>query len=126
MRNRSYFVFLFLVSITVASCKKEAGIGGKKTISGTVHYLNGATNAMDVASGATVMITYGTKTASSNSDQTVVADADGKYHFDGLNKGDYFITAQYTDGNGFTYTTAGYGITAEKKKDALTVDIDLR
>lgn len=119
-----YYVFIFLVVIASA-CKKEAGIGGKKTIAGTVYYLNGATNAMEIAANAKVMIAYGTSSASSNYDQTLLTGADGKYHMDGLKRGDYFITAEFTDVHGFTYTTAGYGVTVENKKDELELDIEL-
>ena len=125
MKRSIHIAFIFLVMIA-ASCKKEAGIGGKKTISGTVHYKDGATGNMEIASGATVMICYGTKTFSSTYDQTVLADADGAYHIDGLQKGDYFVTAEFTDVHGFTYTTAGYGVTLETKKGSLTLDIDLQ
>jgi hypothetical protein len=125
MKNTIGFAFIFLVLI-VSACKKEAGIGGKKTISGTVFYLNGATGSMEIANGAIVMICYGTKSSASDYDQTVLSDADGKYHIDGLRKGDYFITAEFTDAHGFTYTTAGYGVTVENKKDNLALDIDLR
>ena len=125
VKKNSYCVFILLV-LFVSACKKEAGTGGKKTISGTVYYLNGATNSLEIANGAKVMICYGTKSASTNYDQTILADADGKYHIDGLRKGDYFITAEFTDTNGFTYTTAGYGVTAENKKDDLSLDINLK
>lgn len=124
MKNISY-VFIFLV-LLAASCKKEAGIGGKKTIAGTVYYLNAATNAMEVAADAKVMIAYGTASASTDYDQTLLTGADGKYHIDGLKRGDYFITAEFTDAHGFTYTTAGYRVTVENKKDQLELDIELR
>lgn len=125
MKRNIFFAFIFLVVIA-SSCKKEAGIGGKKTISGTVHYKNGATGTMEIANGATVMISYGTKTYSTTYDQTLLADSNGEYHIDGLRKGDYFFSAEFTDVNGFKYTTAGYGVTVENKKDDLTLDIDLQ
>jgi hypothetical protein len=125
MKKSIYFSFIFLAFI-VSSCKKEAGIGGKKTITGTVRYLDGLTGQMEIAAGASVMIYYGTTTASTNYDQQVLADADGKYHFDGLRKGDYYITASFTDSHGFIYSTAGYTVTIENKKDVLTLDIDLQ
>jgi hypothetical protein len=125
MKRATYFLFALLVLIT-ASCKKEAGPGGKKTITGTVRFLNGTSGSMEVANGATVMICYGTTSQCSTYDQEVVADASGVYHFDGLNKGEYFISAKYTDANGFIYTTAGYSVSAENKKETLTLDIELR
>ena len=116
---------LFLVLLFPA-CRKEAGIGGKKTITGTVHFKNGATGMYEIASGATVNIAYGETTYSSTFDQTLQADVNGVYHFDGLRKGDYFISAEFTDTHGFKYTTAGYSVSIEKKKGSLTVDIDLQ
>jgi hypothetical protein len=125
MKKSIYCAFIFLLMIASA-CKKEAGIGGKKTISGTVHYLDGATGSMEIANGATVKICYGTKSNNSSYDQMILTDADGKYHIDGLRKGDYFITAEFTDVHGFAYTTAGYGVTVKNKKDNLDLDIELR
>ena len=116
---------LFLVLIFPA-CKKEAGIGGKKTITGTVHFLNGATGAYEIASGATVNIAYGETSYNSTYDQTLQADVNGVYHVDGLRKGDYFISAEFTDTHGFKYSTAGYSVSIENKKGSLTVDIDLQ
>jgi hypothetical protein len=125
MKKAMYFSFMLLILIATG-CQKEAGIGGKKTITGIVYFLNGATNAMEIASGATVMICYGTTSQCSSYDQLLVADADGMYHFDGLTKGEYYISATYTDGNGLTYTTAGYSVKVENKKDPLSLDIELR
>ena len=112
--------------LVLPACKKKAGIGGKKTIYGTVTYKDGATSAFEIANTAVVHIAYGTKSSTSNYDQTVVVDETGNYHFDGLTKGDYFISAEYTDEHGFTYTTAGYGVTVNNKKEKLAVDIQLQ
>ncbi|CAN5128706.1 hypothetical protein BH09BAC5_BH09BAC5_22620 [soil metagenome] len=125
MKRNIYYAFCFLMLFAMA-CKKDAGTGGKKTISGTVHYLNGATGEMEIASGATVMISYGTKTYNSNYDQMLLTDSNGNYHLEGIRKGDYFFSAEFTDAQGFSYTTAGYGVTVQNKKDVLTLDIDLR
>lgn len=118
-------VFLLFVLIFPA-CKKKAGLGGKKTIYGTVTYKNGATSAFETANTAMVHIAYGTKNATSDYDQTVVVDEAGTYHFDNLRKGDYFITAEFTDEHGFKYTTGGYGVTVYNKKEKLAVDIKLQ
>ena len=117
--------FMVLVLVFPA-CKKEAGIGGKKTIYGSVTYKNGASSAFENASTAIVYIAYGTKSTTSSFDQSAAVDETGAYHFDGLRKGDYFISAEFTDENGFTYTTAGYGVTVNNKKEKLAVDIKLQ
>lgn len=126
MNIKNCIIAFFLLVLVVPSCKKKAGIGGKKTIDGTVTYKNGVSSAFEKANTAIVHIAYGTKSATSSFDQSVVVDAAGTYHFDGLRKGDYFITAEFTDEHGFTYTTAGYGVTVNNKKEKLTVDIKLQ
>lgn len=123
--KNSIIIFILLV-LVFAGCKKKAGIGGKKTIYGTVTYKNGVTAAFENANTAIVHIAYGTKNATSSFDQSVAVDEAGSYHFDGLQKGDYFITAEFTDEHGFKYITAGYGITINYKKDKLAVDIELQ
>ena len=120
-----FVVFVFLVLLFPA-CKKEAGIGGKKTITGTVTYKNGATAVFEIANAATVHIAYGTTTFSSAYDQSVVAGVDGTYHFDGLKKGDYFISGEFTDVHGFKYVTGGYSVTVKDEKEKLIVDIKLQ
>jgi hypothetical protein len=118
-------LFLFLVA-TIGGCKKkEAGIGGKNTISGVIRFKNGSTGNNDVASKAWVSIAYGTNETTTTFDQTILTDANGQYKMEGLNKGNYFIKAGYTDVNGFTYTNAGVGITFENKKKTLEVNIIL-
>ncbi len=126
MKLKNIFnAFIFLVLLFPA-CKKEAGIGGKKTITGTVTYKNGAAGAFETANAATVHIEYGTTTYNSAYDQSVAADSDGNYHFDGLRKGDYFISAEFTDIHGFKYATGGYSVTVKNNKDKLTVNIELQ
>ena len=123
--KNSIIIFILLV-LVFAGCKKKAGIGGKKTIVGTVTYKNGVSSAFENANTAIVHIAYGTKNATSSFDQSVVVDESGSYHFDGLRKGDYFITAEFTDEHGFKYVTGGYGVTVNDKKDKLTVNIELQ
>ena len=118
-------VAFFLLVLLFSSCKKKPGTGGQKTIYGSVSYKNGSTSTFEKANAAMVHISYGTKNSTSNYDQTIVADEEGSFHFDGLKKGDYFISADYTDQNGFNYSTGGYAITINNKKDKLAVNIEL-
>lgn len=117
----SFFVMIALLG----GCKKAAGPGGKSLITGSVVFKNGVTGSNDVATTATVSIAYGTNEATSIVDKTLVCDADGKFSFEGLNKGNYFIKAGYTDSHGFNYTTPGYGVTFKNKKKNLEVNIIL-
>ena len=126
MPMKQIIIAFMVLVLVLPACKKKAGIGGQKTIYGTVTYKNGTTSAFEIANTAVVHIAYGTTSSTSNYDQTVVVDETGNYHFDGLRKGDYFISAEFTDEHGFTYTTAGYGVTVNNKKEKLAVDIQLQ
>lgn len=117
--------FLILFA-SLSSCKKKvAGPGGKNTISGTIRFKNGASGNNDTAPMAWVSIAYGTNEATTSFDQTIVTDANGNYKIEGLNKGNYFIKAGYTDVNGFTYANSGVGVVFENKKKSLDVNIIL-
>jgi hypothetical protein len=124
MKSKIVIVLSFLMMhVFIAGCKKEAGTGGKNTISGTVSYKNGVTGNNDAAPMATISIAYGTSEATSTFNQTILTDADGKYSIEGLQKGKYFIKAGYTDAHGFNYTTPGHGVTLENKKNNIEVNI---
>jgi hypothetical protein len=125
MRPRIVIAFYLFIALIFSGCKKEAGLGGKNMISGTVFFKNGNTGNNDPAPTATVGITYGGMESSSSFDQTIVAGSDGAYRFEGLRKGEYFIKAGYTDEHGFHYTTPGYGIVFENKKKSLEHNIVL-
>jgi len=117
--------FLILFAF-IGSCKKKAaGPGGKNTISGTIRFKNGVSGNNDAAPMAWVSIAYGTNEATSTFDQTLLTDADGNYKIEGLNKGNYFIKAGYTDANSFSYSNSGVGVTFENKKKSLDVPIIL-
>jgi hypothetical protein len=117
--------FLLLLSIIGGCKKKVAGAGGKNSITGSVLFKNGVSGINDPATKARVSIAYGTKEVTSAFDQTILTDADGSYKFEGLNNGDYFIKAEYTDANGFNYNDPGISISFENKKKNLEVNIIL-
>ena len=124
--NKKLIPLILLVSITFfIGCKKEEGIIGKKVVTGTVYFKNGVTGTNDPAASAVVYVSCGTTTASGSYDQTTTSDSNGKYIIRGLRKGDYFITAEYTDSHGFEYSTPGYAITIKNKKSELSLDIML-
>lgn len=113
--------FLLFLAI-IGGCKKKiAGAGGKNSISGTVFFKNGLSGINEAAAKARVSISYGTKEVTSAFDQTILTDAGGGFKFEGLNKGDYFIKAEYTDANGFSYNNPGASIRFENKKKNLEV-----
>lgn len=116
--------FLLLIAF-ISGCKKEAGVGGKNSISGTINFKNGASGNNDAAPMAWVTIAYGTNETTATVDQTILTDVNGKYKIEALNKGKYFIKAGYTDVNGFYYSHPGVGVTFENKKKHLEVNIVL-
>jgi hypothetical protein len=130
IRSNVIFVFVLvaiaMIFLVVSGCKKEPGPGGKNTITGSVVFKNGDTGNNDAAPFAAVSIAYGVKEVTGNFDQTILADAEGKFTIEGLHKGDYYITASYTDSHGFRYVSAGYGITFESRKKTLEVNIELQ
>lgn len=121
-------VLLFGGLLFATSCQKPdpAVIAPtiNKEIKGNITYQSGSTTFK--AAKARVFLTNGTKTASVNYDESAVADSAGNYSIKGLQLGDYYLTASYTDVNGFTYTTPGYGVTLANKDGALTVDMVLK
>ncbi len=127
MKAKFYIVISVMIfAIFIAgACKKEAGTGGKNTLSGTVLYKNGASSNNDVAKGASVYIKFGTLEATSEFDQTILTDESGRFNLGGLQKGDYFLRSEYTDANGFKYVTPGFAVTIKNKKEAITVDMTL-
>lgn len=126
MKPKFIIIICFFISfVCVYSCKKKAGTGGKNSISGTVLYKNGVTGSDAAAASAKVSIAYGTSESTQSFNQTILTGNDGSYCIEGLNKGKYFITAEFTDKNGFVYSTHGYGIQLENKKKNLEVNIVL-
>lgn len=120
MKFKRIIALCFLITLFLfGACKKEAGLGGKNTIKGTVQFKNGASGNNDAAPRAEISIAYGSNGSTSSFDQTILANNDGTYEFETLRKGDYFIKATFTDEHGFKYTNAGSVVTfTHRKKEA--------
>lgn len=114
-------------------CKKDAGTGGKAHIHGHVEVE--ATGVK--VKGATVSIWYGKTSADGTADATITTEGmagmtmadDGKYEFENLQKGDYFLQCMttdtaYTDTSG-TMLMGGKAVTIEKKTEEVEADIHL-
>lgn len=125
-KGKHLLTSVFFMLTLASACKKDAGVVGKKVVKGVVTYANGFTGNNDVAAGALVHIAYGTTSAVGSYDQTVLTDAGGNYSIPGLRRGEYFITAEFTDAQGFHYTVPGYSVTINDKKSELSVDILLK
>ncbi len=106
-------------------CRKEEGLEGKKIVSGVVYFKNGASGNNDPAASATVFIAYGVKEETGSYDQTTTTNSNGEYSIKGLQKGDYFIKASFTDAHGFSYSTPGYAVQINNKRAELKLDINL-
>jgi len=115
----SAIMFAVAVIFSVSSCSKDAGPGGKKRIYGTVTNLDGAVE------NAIVRIAYDAAEATTEFNNSTTTDASGAYSFEKLNKGDYYIDAEYTDALGFSFTSEGATVAVmnKKKKEEIMVDI---
>lgn len=104
----------------ITACSTEVGIAEGVNISGAVTYTEGT------AVGAIVSIAYGAAEATTSFDQVTVADANGNYHFDGLNDGDYFVDAVFTDANGLEFNSPGFVVTIGGADDKVAVNFNLK
>lgn len=102
------------------ACKKEPGPGGKAHIHGHVHY-----EANDeTIPNATVDIWYDETSANGNADDNATTDAAGKFEFENLQKGDYYLFATGSDNSG-TVRNGGLHVTINKKSEEVDADIDV-
>lgn len=117
--NIRTWMLVIVAAFMITACS-EPGVGGKKEITGKVTY-NGS-----VAEGAVVYITYDATEAGGEYDAATLTDASGMYHFDGLQKGDYYVDAEYTNQYGIEFHTAGFSVTINEKKGTVDLDIPLK
>lgn len=105
-----------------SACKKVAGVGGKNEINGSVMYYNPVTASNSPAPKATVYITYGSNAATSKYNQAILTDDNGKFLIEGLEKGDYYLRAEYKNENGFNYSSPGFGVILKNKKNKIELN----
>lgn len=118
MKTIKITAILLIVSLfTFTSCKKEAGFGGDNNIVGTVTYKGTA------MPNAIVHLAIKATAATTTYDATTLTDASGKYSFKGLNKGDYFVDADYTNGLDIKLESGGAKVTVGAKKGDVTVNL---
>ena len=114
---------MFLATVLVmgiTSCSTSPGFAPKTAmIKGVVTYEGGN------AAGAIISIAFDASEATSEFDYSTVANGNGEYSFEGLAKGKYYVDAEFTDNNGFTFTTGGYLIEIGGKKSEVSQDITL-
>ena len=118
--NLSHFTFvlcLIIILTTCSGCRKE-GTGGKSSVSGSVfHHSQPIANAI-------VYIKYGAKEfpgadVSVYDDHTTV-DANAKYEFSNLRKGDYFLYGVGYDNAIFLPVTGGIPVKLKYNKSEST------
>ncbi len=114
------WMMVIVAIFMIQACSKEEGVVKGKEIKGTVMYTDG------VADGAVVYITYGATESTGEYNASTVANANGAYSIQGLNPGDYFIDAVYTDDNGIEFNTPGYYVEIGSAKGTLDLNIDLK
>ena len=126
MRRR--ILWLLFIVLCAVSCKKEAGDGGLATIQGHVYE-----NLYDPSGGfleqipaatENVYLIYGDNTTY---DDRVDTDADGKYEFKGLQKGEYRVFA-FSDCNTCSSGSIEVGVDVEisdKKGTTAAADISV-
>ena len=119
MKTKVILSVLIAAFIIVGGCKK--GGLGKKTVEGTVYFNDGVSAIDDIAPGASIYVTYNSKVSTGTVDEETTSDSKGVYNIKGLKKGDYFIWASYTTSHGFTYTTAGAGVTVYEEDIHLNI-----
>ena len=112
--------------ILVTGCSKESvgTVSKGAAISGTITYDKSGT--FTPAPNALVWITFGATSASSEQDLKTFTDANGNYTIKDLNKGSYFVNAQYTDDHGFMYNNGGCAVTINKASGTVTANVALQ
>ena len=118
IKNIALIAIVILLGLT--SCKKTNDFGGAASIKGNVTLKGVSVNK------AIVYLSLGATTASSNHDATTVTDDAGNYSFKGLLRGDYFVTAEYTNATGQTFTSGGGHVTIGDKKGTVTADLTVQ
>jgi hypothetical protein len=102
MKMKSFFGIIILLALTVNSCRKGEGKGGKATITGKVYvdYYNQSGSSIlksYYARDEDVFIVYGTNTFY---DDKVATHHDGSYQFDYLMPGNYTVYTYSKDVDG--------------------------
>lgn len=113
-------MFAGAFTITLLSCKKPPGPGGKATIKGRIYVRDfnsaayGAPVAEYYAPGETVYISYGTNTGADNDVKT---GSDGTFEFQYLRTGHYKVFANSRD--------TSVHVSGSNKEDAVSVQVDI-
>ncbi|MGB0391765.1 MAG: hypothetical protein ACPGD5_09355 [Salibacteraceae bacterium] len=128
MKQIIQIIFLFIVSISLSSCNKEEGKGGRASIEGNIQTSfycaeNGEFVSKTGGIGERVYISYGDN---SSYDDDTRAGSNGYYKFDYLNKGTYRITViSECDTCASGMMEVSKTIDLEKKDEAVLEDLNI-
>jgi hypothetical protein len=117
IKNIGLLALVLLFAVT--SCKKENDFGGTAKIKGVI-----TVNDKPVAN-AIARIAFNAKEKTTTFNGSTISDMDGNYEFAGLLRGDYYVTAEYTNSAGMKFTTGGAHVTIGDKKGTVQVDLKL-
>lgn len=122
MKNLIIITLIVFMGFGFASCTQEPGPGGNREINGTVTYPDG------LANGASVYIYYDAEKPADNYSNVTITNEEGKFKFEGLQAGDYYIEADYTCPKGFTHKSIEGKIVrcGSKKGDPISIDLELQ
>ena len=119
MKKLYYTLIVLMIAGLFTSCSEEVGLDTGATIKGVVTYVDGN------AAGAFVYIKYDATAATAEYDQVTVADENGNYHFEGLNRGDYYLDATFTTSQGVEFDSPGYVVTVGAKDSEININFEL-
>jgi hypothetical protein len=112
-------LFALVLVLALSACKKENDFGGAAKIEGKVT-LNGA-----AVPNAFVYLAFNATDKTSERNASSLTDSDGHYVFGGLLRGNYYVTAEYTNSAGMKFTSGGSKVTIGDKKGTVTADLTL-
>ena len=112
-------LFALMLVFAFTACKKENDFGGAAKIQGKVT-LNSAP-----VKNAFVYLSFNATDKTTEHNASTVTDADGHYLFGGLLRGNYYVTAEYTNSAGMKFTSGGAKVTIGDKKGDVTADLTL-
>lgn len=120
--KRLRLTVMLIAMFTISSCKKE-GDGGSATITGyTKHHAK-------PISSAVIYIKYGAKefpgTSPSSYDASVTSDANGKFEFKNLNKGNYYLFGSGYDSAISAPVIGGVPVNIKNKGETVNANVPI-
>ena len=116
--------------IGIQACREEPGSGGNAHIHGMVveHHEDAGGDHHEGLANATVHIWYGQADATGDPDDQITTDVSGGFEFENLNKGDYFLHAEYEDDHegSVVHKEGTAHVVIETKSQEVEVEIEVK